>query len=327
MLLREMSMAFIKTFNFSLGALLSLLLWHTSVFACGTIVLVSNNSHFAIVHRIEAALSGKIQSKPKLVHLLAENMHDKRNLPSLMQACLIVTIGSESLQQVLDTHTKQPILCVLTRRAIFEHLLKIHHLSVNNPKHPVSIIYLDQPIKRQLNLISCLFNQYHPKLVGVILGTESHYHQETLQKMESEFPFALQTVMVDKFENPATVLDALLNDAKVILAVPDSRIYNPKTARGMLLTAFHKRVPLVGYSRTFVNNGAFAAVYSNTKQLADQTAEEIVKIMNHKDKKLPAPQYPREFTISVNSQVARSLGIPIDNEIQIKHAMDKMEKV
>ena len=320
-----MSIAFIKTFNFSVGVLLSLLMWHSSVFACGTIVLVSNNSHFAIVHRIEAALSGKLPVRPKLVHLLVENMHDKRNLQSFNQACLIVAIGSESLRQVLETQTRQPVLCVLTRRSIFLHLLEVNHLTVNDPKHPISAIYLDQPIKRQLNLIACLFKQHHPKLVGVILGTESNYHQESLQELSNDLPFALQTVMVDQFENPATVLDTLLNDAKVILAVPDSRIYNPKTARGMLLTAFHKRVPLVGYSRTFVNNGAFAAVYSNTKQLADQTAEEIVKIMTHKEKQLPAPQYPREFTISVNHQVARSLGIPIDNEIQIKHAMDKLE--
>lgn len=319
-----MSSVFIKTFNFSIGAVLSLLLWHTSLFACSTIVLVSNNSHFAIVHRIEAALFGKLKTKPKLVHLLAENMQDKRTLQQFSQACLVVTIGSESLRQVLDTKTSQPVLSVLTRRAIFDHLLESHKLTLNNPKHPISAIFLDQPIQRQLNLISCLFNHYQPKLVGVILGTESSYHQDNLQKLASNFPFTLQTVIVDKFESPATVLDSLLNDAKVILAVPDSRIYNPKTARGMLLTAFHKRVPLVGYSRTFVNNGAFAAVYSNTKQLADQTADEIITIMNNKGK-LREPQYPREFTISVNHQVARSLGVPIDNEAQVKQAMDKLE--
>jgi len=320
-----MSIAFIKTFNFSVGALLSLLLWHNTLFACSNVVLVSNNSHFAIVHRIEDALFSKMQNQAKLTHLLSENMHDKSNLEPLSQACLIVTIGSESLRQVLETKTNRPILSVLTRRAIFDHLLEINHRRLNDPKSPISAIYLDQPIKRQLNLIACLFNHYPPKVVGVILGNESHYHQAELQKLSAEFPFALQTVIVDKFENPATVLDSLLHDTKVILAIPDNRIYNPKTARGMLLTAFHKRVPLVGYSRTFVNNGAFAAVYSNTKQLAAQTAEEIVKILHNKDKKLPAPQYPRGFTISLNHQVARSLGIPIDNEAQIKQEMDKLE--
>jgi len=302
------------------------MLWHSSVCACSNVVLISNHSHFALVHRIEAGLFSKLQNKPKLVHLLSENLHENRAKKQFSEACLVVTIGSESLGKVLDTHTTQPVLSVLTRRAIFEHLLQTHHLSVNDPKHPVSAIYLDQPLVRQLNLITCLFNHYHPKLVGVILGNESLYHQEALQKLASSFPFTLQTVVVDKFENPATVLDSLLDDAKVILAVPDSRIYNPKTARGMLLTAFHKRVPLVAYSRTFVNNGAFAAVYSNTKQLADQTADEIILIMNNKGK-LPKPQYPREFTISVNAQVARSLGIHVDNEAQIKHAMDKMESV
>ncbi|MGE3320460.1 MAG: ABC transporter substrate-binding protein [Candidatus Berkiella sp.] len=285
---------------------------------------MSNNSHFAFVHRIEAGLFGKLQTKPKLTHLLSENLYEKRAKKQLLEACLVVTIGSESLRQVLESQTSQPVLSILTRRAMFEHLLQTHQLQANDLKHPVSAIYLDQPLSRQLNLIACLFNHYHPKLVGVILGNESRYHQESLQNLARHFPFTLQTVIVNKFENPATVLDTLLDDAKVILAIPDSRIYNPKTARGMLLTAFHKRVPLVGYSRTFVNNGAFAAVYSSTKQLADQTADEIIKIMHNKGK-LPAPQYPRDFTVSVNTQVARSLGIPVDNEAQIKHAMDKME--
>lgn len=320
-----MSLVFIKKFHFSVAVLLSFWLWHTSAFACQSIVLVSSNSHFAIVHRIEAALFGKIPQKTKLVHLLVENVHDKRSLQQYPQACLVVAIGSEGLRQVLQSNTHQPVLSVLTRRAIFEQLLETHHRTMNDPKHPISVIYLDQPLKRQLNLISCLFNRHPPKMVGVILGAESRYHQEMLEKLSPHYAFNLNTVVVDKFENPATVLDSLLDDAKVILAVPDSRIYNLKTARGMLLTAFHKRVPLVGYSRTFVNNGAFAAVYSNTKQIADQTAEETIKILKSKNKQLPEPQYPHEFTISVNTQVARSLGIPVDNEITIKQAMDKME--
>lgn len=320
-----MSLASIKTFHFSVGALLSLLLWHSAAFGCSTIVLVSNNSHFAVVHRIEAALFGKIPAKTKLVHLLAENMHGKKTLQHYPQACLVVAIGSEGLRQVLQSDTHLPVLSVLTRKAIFEHLLETHQRTLNDPKYPISVIYLDQPLQRQLNLIACLFNRTPPKMVGIILGSESRYHQEMLQKLSSKYSFDINTVVVDKYENPATVLDTLLDDAKVILAVPDSRIYNLKTARGMLLTAFHKRVPLVGYSRTFVNNGAFAAVYSNTKQIADQTAEEVIKVMNSKDKHLPKPQYLREFSVSVNNQVGRSLGLPTDNEVTIKQAMDKME--
>lgn len=278
-----------------------------------------------MVHRIEAALFSKLNPNIKLNHLLSENLHDKNASEQFSQACLVVTIGSESLRQVLMLKTERPILSVLSRYAIFHQLLAHHQRSLHDTHRPISAIYLDQPLARQLNLITCLFSRYRPKQVGIILGQESLYHQETLQKIAPTVPYALHTVVVDQFENPATVLDTLLNDAKVILAVPDSRIYNPKTARGMLLTAFHKRVPLVGYSKTFVNNGAFAAVYSSTKQLADQTATEIIKMINSKEKKLPEPQYPREFTVSVNQQVAKSLGIPIDNEMLIKQTMEKME--
>ncbi|HRE31147.1 MAG TPA: hypothetical protein PLD88_04150, partial [Candidatus Berkiella sp.] len=176
-----------------LAALLYSLFWVVSAQACGSVILVSNNSHFAIVHRIEASLFGKLTTKPKLIHLLSENLHEKAATQQLSEACLIVTIGSESLRQILNIKTQTPILSVLSRRAIFHHLLKTHQRTLNDPSHPISAIYLDQPLERQLNLISCLFKHRPPKQVGVILGTESLYHQESLQKSAPRFPFHLNT--------------------------------------------------------------------------------------------------------------------------------------
>lgn len=323
MLKNEMSCFRIKFWRYVL-LIAAMQLLSYPAYGCSAITLISSNSHFGMVHRIEAALFGEPHSKLKIVHLIAEKVQGLAFFDQYADSCLIVTIGSESLAAVLKTQTKKPILSVLCRKNIFHSILKEHHRRLHDPKYPITSIYLDQPLKRQLNLLQCLLpkQDWH---IGILLGPNSSEEQEVLQKLANERKLTLTSVYVNNTENPVAVLDALINDAKVVLALPDNKIYNPKTARGMLLTAFHKRIPIVGYSRTYVNNGALAAVYSTTKQLADQTAHQILHIIKNKDNALSAPMYPEEFAIAVNYQVARSLARAIESEASLKNAMDKME--
>lgn len=309
----------------SFSFLIILLAWNFA-FACSPVILISSNSQFGMVHRIEAALFSQPNTKPKLVHLISESVNSKDFFDQYPQACLIVPIGSQALAAVLKTNTKVPILSVLSRKNIFQHLLKLNNRRLYDPQQPITAIYLDQPLIRQLQLIEVLLPSENRQPIGVLIGARSIATQRTLQKQTQARNLSLNTIYVNKFENPVAVLDNLLNEAHVMLALPDRRIYNPKTARGILLTAFHKRVPLIGYSRTFVNNGALAAVYSSTKQMADQSAQQILTIISNPGKILPKPQYPNEYMIAVNYQVARSLGIAIDSEKALKQAMEAMNK-
>ncbi len=300
-----------------------LLLWHGVALSCACITLVSSNSHFGMVHRIEAALYTQPAPKPKIIHVIADTIRTDAYFENQPGTCLIVTIGSEALATVLKTKTKLPILSVLTRKNTYHQLLREQQALHKNPT--ITAIYLDQPFARQLQLMECLLNPKDKRPIGILLGPNSLDDQEMIQQVAKDKNLPITTIYVNKFENPVAVLDTLLDEAKIVLAIPDNRIYNPKTSRGILLTAFHKRVPLIGYSRTYVNNGALAAVYSTTKQLAQQTAEQILVIIHSKDKKMPPPQYPEEFAIAVNYQVARSLGLAIDSEAALKQTMDHME--
>lgn len=316
----------LKNLNkFGLFILLAALqLWCIAAFACSNVLLISSNSHFGMVHRIEASLYAQPSPGIKLFHVVVENIKDSKFLDQYHQSCLIVTIGSEALAQSLKTKTKIPILSILIRKSTFHALLRNENLSLTNNSSRISAIYLDQPLERQLFLVQSLLSKENENSVGVLLGPNSLTEQEPLQSLATRHKLKLNTIYVNKFENPVAVLDGLLDETNIVLAIPDNRIFNTKTTRGMLLTAFHKRVPLIGYSRTYVNNGALAAVYSTTKQLADQSAKQIMHVLL--TEKMPAPQYPKEFAVAVNYQVARSLGLAIESEILLKQTIDKMEK-
>ncbi len=284
--------------------------WPGLAIGCKTIAVVSSNSHFGIVHRIEANFHAQPQPQPPLIHIISGKIQEPANLEQIGKSCLIVAIGSEALKSVLNINTKVPILSILAHKHIFDALTLKH-------SNPVTAIYLDQPLERQLHLIQCLLPPEEQQPLGLLLGVHSGQIHESLQNAV--------VLRVNPSENPVAVLDALLDEAAVVLAIPDPHIYNPKTARGILLTAFHKRVPLIGYSRTFVKNGALAAVYSTTKQLSAQTVAMILTIINNPNKKLPPPQYPQEFSVAVNYQVAKSLGLTIDTEANLKYAIEKKE--
>jgi putative ABC transport system substrate-binding protein len=291
-----------------------------------SISLVTSNNHYAMVHRIEAALFQNPHFQTPVHHYLVEKTTPQAYQEIVSKSRLVVTVGSEALNEVLANQVNTPVLSILIRQSIFEQLLQRHGRSLHNAKFPIAVIYLDQPLSRQFNLIGTLFKDHEPPRLGVLLSTYSLREKENLQTISTKHNMVLTSLFVKPFENPVSVLDSILNEVDVVLALPDPKIYHSSTARGILLTAFHKRIPIIAYSHTFVNNGALASVYSNTKQIGDQTANTIVKIMRYSFNSIPKEQYPTDYSIAINYQVAQSIGLNLAIQNTIKKTMDEFEK-
>lgn len=305
------------------------LIYSNNVYA-NNITIISSNSHFNLVHRIESSLYYyqfplKKQTNNPVNHIVVE---DLKKIDQLNNTNLVVAIGAQSLKAILDLQEntqkqiKPPILCTLIRRHIYQELLDQYNLQ--NQK--ITAIYIDQQLEKKINLIKEIKlkpkNKADKITIGALIGPQSIEDVGLLTQLATEAGFNLNTIFVNNFENPASVLDTLLDEVDILLALPDRRIYNPHTARGILLTAFHKQVPLIGISKTCVTNGALMAIYSSTKQIAHQTTKEIITFLDNLYKnnviKLPKPQYPEEHSIAINYQVAKSLNIPIDAEHKIQ---------
>jgi len=79
------------------------------------------------------------------------------------------------------------------------------------------------------------------------------------------------------------------------------------------------KIPLIGLSQSYVNAGAIAAIFSTPDQMAKQTAMTALQFI--KSGKLPSSQYPSEFSIAENLQVAKSLGIELPAPESIRGQM------
>ncbi len=112
-------------------------------------------------------------------------------------------------------------------------------------------------------------------------------------------------------------LHELLQISEVLLALPDSAIYNDSTILNILLTTYCSGVPLIGFSPGFIKAGALFAVSSTPAQIAAQAATLIRQF--GESNSLPAAQYPQEFEVTINEQVAHSLGLPIKTSSKLSH--------
>jgi ABC-type uncharacterized transport system substrate-binding protein len=89
---------------------------------------------------------------------------------------------------------------------------------------------------------------------------------------------------------------------------------------GLLLTTYRAQVPVVGFSEGLVKAGALLGLFSTAQQMGKQGAEIVSRVLAG-DAGLPAPQYPRYFTVRINNSVARSLGISLPDETALGTAL------
>jgi ABC-type uncharacterized transport system substrate-binding protein len=186
----------------------------------------------------------------------------------------------------------------------------------NNAAGMLSAIYLDQPFRRQFELIATVLPD--TKSVGVLYSTPPR-ELSSLRVLAKARNLELKERSTASANSLHAALQEILLGSDVLLALPDAEIYNTSTIRNVLLATYRSKVPLVGFSAAYVKAGALCAVYSTPAQIAAQSAAIIREFSV--SRLLPSAQYAKDFEVSVNEQVARSLGLNIKSAIQVRSEM------
>jgi len=224
---------------------------------------------------------------------------------------LVVAVGMKAVELAL-AKVDGPVLGVMIPKASYEILLE--NRALRNAHQQASAIFLDQPWDRQLNFIQAALPKH--SIVGVLY---SPYTPIALPRLPRGM--SLNAKSVRSAETLFDALENILSNSDVLLAVPDNEIYSANNVRNILLTSYRHKVPLIGISQAYVNAGALGAIFSTPEQLAAQAAEMAVSFA--RNRQLPAPQHPASFSIALNPQVARSLGITLDTPEAIRERMNK----
>jgi putative tryptophan/tyrosine transport system substrate-binding protein len=229
------------------------------------------------------------------------------------QIDLIVTVGEKAAEQLVP-HTGRPVLAAMLPSFRYAELASRRH-----PGGALSAIFVDQPWERQVSLLRAAL-PYRNK-IGVLLSPGTDWKTGQLRKLLQERGATLVTRVADPSGTLSDDLEHILSRSDVLLAVPDNTIYNSISIRDIILSSYRRRIPLVGLSRAYVDAGALCAVFSTLEQLAGQTSAAASAYA--RSRQLPKPQYPDSYTIAVNQQVARSLGIELPSPDTIRKQIDQ----
>lgn len=221
---------------------------------------------------------------------------------------LTLAVGMKASSALTGLHL--PVLHALVTRSAYVSLsLPATH----------SALYLDQPPARHAALIAAMLPQ--ARHVGLLYARLDNLAQ--WRHALEAVGLSLHAHKVEADEPLGYELSELLPVSDVLMASSDSAIYRADTIRNILLDTYRARVPLIGLSAAYVRAGALAAVYATPQQMARQAARMVESYAA--SGKLPPPQFAREFEIAVNGQVARSLGIPLKDEVQLRIAVGRAD--
>ena len=232
----------------------------------------------------------------------------------------VVAVGSAALRDMQDLFADDPmpppLLAVLIPRLAFERIADPARLRAGQ----ISAVFLDQPPARQMELARLAIPSL--RAVGVLLGGESRAAAAALEKAARERGFELLARQVVG-DGLFPALQALLPEVDGLLAVPDPLVFNSQTATNILAATYRRRIPLIGFSPAYARAGALVSLYSSPDQIGVRGGEVLRQAFSSRI--LPPPQWPRDFVVRVNQDVARSLGLSIE-EAQLAQQLRRTEK-
>lgn len=231
---------------------------------------------------------------------------------------LTLALGNKAAIKVGQYELKQPVLFSLLPSITYKRIIASE---INCPSTKCSAIYIDQPLKRTLQLTQLALPEL--KTTGILTSQMTSINLNSLNNVARSLNIAIEHKKLINSNNLVFTLSDILQRSDALLSLPDRNIYSSRTVQNILLTAYRYRKPVIGYSRAFVKAGALFAVYSTPAQLSQQTAEVISRFFKANKKVLPEAQHPRYFTVSVNTLVAKSLGITIDTEETLQAKLEE----
>lgn len=229
---------------------------------------------------------------------------------------LVVTVGLGAAQAAtgVQVTAPPPTLCLLIPRQAFRKL-KTSAAS----RERLSALFIDQPLSRQLDLLRLALPERHR--VGVIYGPSSIELAAELGEQAAQRSLRLATATVQASSEVYPALQKVLQDSDLLLLLPDPVAVNADTAYGLLLTTYRADVPVVGFSAGLLKAGALVSLYSTAQQQGRQGARIAARILAHGAMPMPPPEYPDDFTVAVNESVARSLGLHLPAEAELRRAL------
>ena len=244
---------------------------------------------------------------------------------------LVVTVGTAAAQLAYpvvfaaDSPAAKPplLLSTLLTRSAYQVFAERYVATANRSDAVVVVQFLDQPLQRQLHLAALVMPE--AERIGLMVGPSTALGEEQISRLAAELGKPIAPVYLSATDNPIRVLEPALAASEVFVPLADSRQFNLATSRWILQLSYRYRRPVVGYSASYADAGAVAAVYTSAEDVAAQLAATLSQWQREGLPEQSAQRPPQQFSISLNHAAAAALDIPLADQSYYRRELEKSD--
>ena len=269
------------------------------------LVYVAGSGNTALDQHVQNLLTDQLRSDITLTPISNDQIPMIENTP-------VISIGPAAFSRVRQANRSIPILAMLVKKSF------IDGFAARNPGQ-ISGVFYDVPLLRQALTGKAILPQANT--VAILATTATVELYEPLMDELPAYGMSARVFVVDSEDDLIPSLVRALRYGDFLLAAPDDAIYNPRTIKHILLTAYRRNKIVIGPSQAYVKAGSLASSYAPFLEMAALGANLIEQYIVAGA--FPAPAYPQIYRVEVNDQVARSMNIPIPDRALLNRAVQQ----
>ncbi len=270
-------------------------------------LLIANSNNESLNQRLRSLIQDELGPQVAIGVAKTETMAPDLETP-------VVAIGPRAFQSVIRNNPKRPVLALFVNETFVDEARE-------KTSDTVSSVLSDPILRRQVATGKTILP--HATRVSMLARPDStHLYEKILQDLPN-FGLEGKIFLVSSEERLIPTLIRALKYGDFILAAPDNTIYNPRTIKHILLTAYRRNRIVIGPSQAYVKAGSLASTFTPLSDIARLSAEFLDHYWLHG--RFPEPKHPTEFGIEVNLQVGRSLNIPLpDRQVLLEKVQKRL---
>lgn len=273
--------------------------WSCGLLLAGEVVVVISADLPPYRQAQDALLAAIPDTTGRQTLVLEQVTQDPRRLPA--DASCLVAIGTPAAIWLHERKLAAPLVYCMVSDPVGAGL--------HQPPTACGIT-TDIPFDGQVRLIADALPQV--RTVGLFYREGDERSRQALaQARQSLLPgWKLEAVAIDRHDSPAAAIDVLLErEVDVVWTMPDTTIWTEGTVRSLLLTSLRRRVPVFGFSKSFVRAGALLGVGLDPMTQGTQVASLVLEVLA--GKAAMSNVVPPTYEICLNLVVAQKLALTL----------------
>lgn len=213
----------------------------------------------------------------------------------------VVSVGPEALEAMQGGTGKIPWISTLVLQSD-----AVNGAGSGVKARPVATLSLDVPIEAVMRELHRAFPD--KTRIGVLRNSRKPGPPvAVLQAAAKTAGFSIVMTECSRPEDLLESFQSLRNRVDFVWCIPDSDLYTGATVRSLLMSSIRNRIPIIGFSESFVQSGAVLGVYPDFEAVGRQTADLVRKYLSGSP--VPSSEKLKSVRACLNLQVARLLGL------------------